>query len=227
MNDILQTSQSILVVDDHILFREGLVGLFQSAPDFRVLDHAGTIKEAVEKAFHFKPDIILMDFSLPDGTGLDATETILKELPECKIIFLTVYETNENLLEAVRLGAKGYLLKNVTGASLLASLRALAQGEIAMSRKMLSQIVEHSRSLSPHTAPKNLDKLSPRETDILFELRDGASNQQIAERLFLSENTVKHHIHSILEKLGVENRREAGKLALQMDGKKNNTTRTK
>ena len=220
MNNPLQTSQSILVVDDHVLFREGLVSLFNSTPDFHVVDQAGTVREGVEKAFHSKPDIILMDFSLPDGTGLDATRVILKELPECKIIFLTVYETNENLLEAIRLGAKGYLLKNVSGSSLLASLRALSEGEIAMSRKMMSRIVELSRSSSSLPAQDLLKKLSSREVDILLEVRDGASNQQIAQKLILSENTVKHHIHSILEKLGVENRRQAGILANQMGLKK-------
>jgi len=219
-----QTSQSILVVDDHVLFREGLVSLFNTAPDFCVVDQAGTVKESIEKAFHFKPDIILMDFSLPDGTGLDAIRIILNELPECKIIFLTVYETNENLLEAIRLGAKGYLLKNVSSSSLLASLRALSEGEIAMSRKMMSKIVELSRSSSSHPAQDLLKKLSSREAEILFEVQDGASNLQIAQKLVLSENTVKHHIHSILEKLGVENRRQAGNLAKQMGWKKRKTT---
>ena len=223
MNDILQTSQSILVVDDHVLFREGLVSLFNSTSDFRVVDQAGTVREGIEKAFHFKPDIILMDFSLPDGTGLDATRVILDELPECKIIFLTVYETNENLLEAIRLGAKGYLLKNVSGSSLLASLRALSDGEIAMSRKMMSRIVELSRSSSILPSQNLLTKLSSREVDILLEVQEGASNLQIAQKLVLSENTVKHHIHSILEKLGVENRRQAGILAKQLGLKKEKT----
>jgi len=220
MNNISQTTQSILVVDDHVLFREGLVSLFNSAPDFQVVDQAGSVRDGIEKAFHFKPDIILMDFSLPDGTGLDATRIILNELPTCKIIFLTVYETNENLLEAIRLGAKGYLLKNVSGSSLLASLRALSDGEIAMSRKMMSRIVELSRSGSPLPAQDLLDKLSSREVDILLELQDGASNMQIAQKLILSENTIKHHVHSILEKLEVENRRQAGIVAKQMGLKK-------
>jgi len=130
MEDQFDTPQTVLVVDDHVLFREGLVGLFNSTPDFYVVDQAGTVAESVEKAFHLKPNIILMDFSLPDGTGLDASQAILSELPECKIIFLTVYETDENLLEAMRLGAMGYLMKNVSGSSLLASLRSLAEGEI-------------------------------------------------------------------------------------------------
>lgn len=212
--------QSILVVDDHVLFRDGLVSLFRSTPDFHVVDQAGTVKEGVEKAFHHKPDIILMDFSLPDGTGLDATRSILEELPDCKIIFLTVFETDENLLAAIRLGAKGYMLKNVSSSSLISSLRALAQGEIAMSRKMMSKVLEFSRTMPLPPSNDLIAKLSPREIDILCELQDGASNIEIAQKLYLAENTVKHHIHSILEKLGVQNRRQAGEIARQMGVKK-------
>lgn len=214
------SSQSVLVIDDHVLFRHGLVSLFQSTSDFHVVDQASTVKEGVEKAFHHKPDIILMDFSLPDGTGLDATRAILEELPDCKIIFLTVYETDENLLTAIRIGAKGYMLKNISSSSLISSLRALAQGEIAMSRKMMSRVLEFSRSTSLPATNDLISKLSPREIDILGELQDGVSNMEIAQKLFLAENTVKHHIHSILEKLGVENRRQAGVIAKQMGLKK-------
>ena len=215
--------QKILIIDDHILFREGLISLFRSTPDFDVVDEAGSVDEGVEKAFEHRPDIILMDFSLPDGTGLDATRSILKELPHCRIVFLTVYETDENLFAAIRLGAKGYMLKNISSLSLLASLRGLDQGEIAMSRKMMSKVVEsaHTNSL-----PRNADilnKLSPREMDILNELRTGASNSQIARKFYLSENTVKHHIHSILDKLDVANRRQAGAIAGNLDLRNNRT----
>jgi len=129
MSEQEKNTQSVLVVDDHVLFRDGLVSLFRSTSDFQVVDQAGSVKEGVEKAFHHKPDIILMDFSLPDGTGLDVTRIILEELPDCKIIFLTVFETDENLLAAIRLGAKGYMLKNVSSSSLISSLRVLAQGK--------------------------------------------------------------------------------------------------
>jgi len=117
------------VIDDHVLFRDGLVSLFRTTPDFHVVDKAGTVKDGLEKAFHYKPDIILMNFSLPDGTGLDITQAIMSELPNCKIIFLTVYETDENLLRAIRLGAKGYMLKNVSSATFIAGLRGLAGDE--------------------------------------------------------------------------------------------------
>jgi two-component system nitrate/nitrite response regulator NarL len=215
-----KSPQNILVVDDHIMFREGLIGLLRSIPEFHVVDQAGTMYEGIEKALRHKPNIILMDFSLPDGTGLEATEIILEQLPECKIVFLTVYETDENLLSAIRLGAKGYMLKNVSSSSLIASLRALEQGEIAMSRKMMSKVLEFSRSRLPSFRQDTVNKLSPREIEILLKLQTDASNSEIAQQLYLSENTVKHHIHNILDKLGVENRRQAGLIAREMGLKK-------
>lgn len=134
MNENIQISQSVLIIDDHILFREGLVSLFNSTHDFHVVDKGGTVREGVEKALDFRPDIILMDYWLPDGTGLDATRAILDKLPESRIIFLVVHEADESLMEAIRLGARGYLLKNVSSSSMLASLRLLAKDELAASR---------------------------------------------------------------------------------------------
>jgi DNA-binding NarL/FixJ family response regulator len=214
--------QNILIIDDHIMFREGLVSLFQYTPDFIVVAQAGSVTEGIEKAFQYRPDIILMDFRLPDGTGLDATKAILCELPDCKIVFLTVHETDENIVAAIRLGARGYTLKNVSSSSLLASLRALDQGEMAMSRRMMSKALGDSLfTLSPSPVKDSLDRLSPREIDILYELQNGTSNSEIGRNLYISENTVKHHIHNILDKLGVNNRREAGLIARQMDLKRN------
>lgn len=224
MNDnSVKPVRTILVIDDHIMFREGLVSLFQYTTDFVVVAQAGYVKEGIEKAFQFKPDIILMDFSLPDGTGLDATKAILDELPDCKIIFLTVYETDENIQAALRLGARGYTLKNVSSSSLLASLRALDQGEMAMSRKMMSKALEYSHSTHPSPTKDLASRLSPREIDILLELQKDAPNSEIARNLYISENTVKHHIHNIFDKLGVNNRREANLIASQMNLKKTKT----
>jgi DNA-binding NarL/FixJ family response regulator len=206
----------VLVVDDHIMFREGLISLLCSTPDFRVVDQAGTMHDGIERALFHKPDIILMDFSLPDGTGLEATRVILEHLPTCKIVFLTVYETDENLLSAIRLGAKGYMLKNVSSSSLIASLRALEQGEVAMSRKMMSKVLEYSRSVMTTPNDDIVSRLSPREIDILFELQNDTTNAEIARHLYLSENTVKHHVHNILDKLGINNRRQAGIIARQL-----------
>ncbi len=212
-----EAPKTILVIDDHILFREGLVSLLKSTPDLNVVGEAGSVHEGIEKARRLSPEIVLMDFSLPDGTGLDATSAILAELPSCKIVFLTVHETEEKLFAAIRLGAKGYMLKNIASINLISSLRALGSGEMALSRLMMSRALDQFSQVTASVASKNdlMARLSPREIDVLRELESGATNQEIASSLFLSENTVKHHIRSLLDKLGVENRRAAATLARQ------------
>jgi DNA-binding NarL/FixJ family response regulator len=210
-------TRKVLLIDDQILFREGLVSLFNSTSDFEMVGSAGSVHEGIEQALLYRPDIILMDFSLPDGTGLDATRAILSKLPDCKIVFLTVYEEDETLFAALRMGARGYMLKNVNSSDLLTSLRALDRGENAISRKMVTSVVDEfsHTSVSGGLSDRLLTKLSRREIDVLREIESGATNLEIAQRLFLSENTVKHHIRNIFEKLGVENRRDAALIARQ------------
>jgi DNA-binding NarL/FixJ family response regulator len=209
--------KKVLLIDDQILFREGLLSLFRSTSDFEMVGSAGSVHEGIEQALLYHPDIILMDFSLPDGTGLDATRAILSKLPNVKIVFLTVYKEDETLFAALRMGAKGYMLKNVNSTELLSSLRALDRGENAISRKMISSVLnEFSHSTFEDSNQDQLmTKLSRREIEVLREIESGATNIEIAQRLFLSENTVKHHIRNIFEKLGVENRREAALIARQ------------
>jgi len=217
VNNPQDNVKKVLLIDDQILFREGLVSLLNSTPDFEMVGSAGSVHEGIEQALLYEPDIILMDFSLPDGTGLDATRAILSKLPDCKIVFLTVYQEDETLFAALRLGAKGYMLKNVNSADLLSSLRALNRGENAISRKMISSVLDEFShpSLTETNPDKLLTKLSRREIEVLREIESGATNIEIAQRLFLSENTVKHHIRNVFEKLGVENRREAALIARQ------------
>ena len=217
VDESASVAKRVLIIEDHILFRDGLISLFESTPEFDVVGDAETIFEGVEKARNLKPDIILMDFSLPDGTGLDATKIILSEMPQCKIVFLTVYEADEKLFAAIRAGAKGFLPKNVARFDLISSLHALDRGEIAISRQMASHIVEefsHS-NLQTTSHEELLSRLTEREMDVLGELQDGLSNQDISNQLFISENTVKHHVRNILKKLEVENRREARLIAHQ------------
>lgn len=201
----------ILIVDDHILFREGLTGLLRSQNDMNVVGECGSVHEAVELAKQLHPEVILMDFSLPDGTGLDATRAILAEQPETQIIFLTVHDNDERMISAMRAGAKGYLLKNLSVNKLLASLRALERGEAAISRTMMARVLQEFSQPTPQPVndPSPLVGLTSREIEVLQELADGITNQEIATRLFISENTVKNHIHNILEKLNLHNRREA------------------
>lgn len=201
----------IIVIDDNTLFREGLVSLLKSQADIQVIGQGGSVAESVEIALELNPEIILMDFTLPDGTGLDATRLILKDNPSIKIIFLTIHEDDERLFAAIRSGAKGYLLKNLSVVKLLASLRAVERGEPAITRVMMSRIMhEFANTPEPDQAPpQQLLSLTAREIEIIRELSTGASNSEIARRMFISENTVKNHIHNILEKLNMSSRREA------------------
>jgi DNA-binding NarL/FixJ family response regulator len=205
---------NIMIVDDHVLFREGLSSLLGGEPGMNVVAQAGSVREAIAMARQHQPEVVLMDFSLPDGNGADASEVILQELPECKIVFLTVYEADDKLLAAIRSGAKGYLLKNVPISKLISSLHGLEEGEAVLSRKMTTRLMEElSRDRQLDGIKKNPSLLSQRELEVLQELANGASNREIAQKLFISENTVKHHMHNILAKLEVHNRREAVELA--------------
>jgi len=200
----------LVIVDDHALFREGLASIIQLEKDIEVSGLAGSVKEAVELVRTLKPDIVLMDFKLPDGNGADATRIVLQEYPDCKIIFLTMSESDDDLLAAIRSGAKGYLLKNMSPSKLVTTLRSVQRGE-SMTLRLMDE-------LSQTTAPERredstLANLTSRELDVLRELTTGGTNKDIANRMFLSENTVKYHIHSILDKLSLPNRKAAARFA--------------
>jgi len=197
-------------VDDQALFRQGLASLLRSQPDFVVVGEAGSVSEAVARARELEPDLVLMDFSLPDGTGLDATEAILSQRPGTAIVFLTVHESDDTLFAGIRAGARGYLLKNVRVEKLLGYLRGLRQGEPALAPDMTQRILdEFARSTPLGSGSGALSELTPREREVFRELQTGASNAEIASRLSISENTVRNHVASILAKLELRNRRAA------------------
>jgi DNA-binding NarL/FixJ family response regulator len=212
-------------VDDHVLFREGLAGLINAQPDLKVVGEAGSVAESIAMARAVQPDLILMDFSLPDGTGLEATVAILAERPETEIVFLTFHEDDERLFAGIRAGARGYLLKNVSTAKLLAYVRGVKSGEAALTPQMTSRILDEFARLQTLSRPPTEvpSELTDRELDVLRELAVGASNREIAGRLFISENTVKNHVRSILSKLSLQNRREAARFARErgLDGGSN------
>ncbi len=218
---------NVLVVDDHVLVREALVGMLKAQPDFNVVGEAGTVKDAVLMTREHRPDVVLMDFILTDGDGPEATETIVSEFPETKVVFLTAHDDDEYLMAAVRSGALGYLLKDWPLSKLVTSLRDLVQNdEAAFSGKMTSRILRNfsqlGRSHDPYQ-PKE-KTLSLREIDILYELGMGATNNQIAEHLHLSQSSIKNYIHRILKKLELKNRQEAGLYARNLGLKKYQTS---
>ena len=213
MNRGNRSEIKMVVVDDHVLFREGLVAIIRSEPDIEVIGQAGSVAEAVEIVGSLKPDIVLMDFGLPDGTGVDATRAILKEDPKCKIVFLTMSEEDEDLFAAIRSGAKGYLLKDMHPSKLVATLKSVNEGESALSRSMTLRLMEELAKTKETIHVNSDPTLTRRELDVLRELASGFSNSEIAEHLVISENTVKYHVHSILDKLGFSDRRDAAAYA--------------
>lgn len=205
----------LIIVDDHNLFREGLAVILQQEADIEVVGLAGSVQEAVESTLKLEPDIVLMDFSLPDGSGAEAALQIVQENPGCKIIFLTMSDADEDLLAAVRSGAVGYLMKNMSPPKLVAALRSVARGESALSRAMTLRVMQElarTKASEPERDPA-LGKLTRREIEILAHLASGKGNQEIARELVISENTVKYHVHSILGKLDLKDRNEAAAFA--------------
>ena len=205
----------LLLVDDHVLFREGLVSLMASQPDLAVVGQAGTVREALILARQLRPHIVLMDYRLPDSDGLEATLAILAELPDTKIVFLTVHEDDETLFAAIRAGAVGYLFKNTRASELLSRLRAVARGEAGISPVIARRILEEFSRTS--TATRSSGSTSPgltaREIEIVREIAQGASNRDIAQRLVISEYTVKNHVRNVLAKLQLHSRREVADYA--------------
>jgi DNA-binding NarL/FixJ family response regulator len=205
----------IMLVDDHVLFREGVASLINAQPDLRVVGEAGSVKDAVLLALNLHPDLVLMDYSLPDGTGLDATYNILAVQPDMTIVFLTMHEEDESLFAAIRAGARGYLPKNVPVARLLAYLRGLEHGEAAITPTMASRILSEFSRMPVPVEPANpeVEGLTSREIEVLRALATGVTNHEIAGRLVITENTVKNHVRNILSKLHLKNRRQAAEFA--------------
>ncbi|MDO8691128.1 MAG: response regulator transcription factor [Dehalococcoidia bacterium] len=204
----------VLVVDDHVLFRKGLVNLLSSQEDIEVIGEADDGFEALEKTRDLMPDIILMDITMPRCDGLEATRLIKAEMPYARIVILTVSEEESDLYQAVKHGAQGYLLKSVDPDDLFRLIRAVNHGEAQISPPVASNILaEFSSAVSPPPAPE--DALTSREREVLDLVARGATNKGIAASLSITENTVKNHLKNILEKLHFQNRVQAAAYAVR------------
>jgi DNA-binding NarL/FixJ family response regulator len=197
----------LLLVDDHALFREGLISLFSYQEDFTVVGEAGDAESALAQARALEPDIVLMDVELPGEDGVIATQRLKMEMPAVTVVMLTVHDDSQTLFEAIKAGAQGYLVKNVRSWELLEQLQGLARGEAAISRRMAARILGEIRGQAESLGPE--EELTARETEVLELVAARLSNAEIAERLVVSEHTVKNHMKSILSKLHLHNRRQA------------------
>ena len=197
----------LLLVDDHALFREGLASLLLYQDDFTVVGEAEDAESALTQARALVPDIVLMDIELPGQDGVSATARLKNEMPAVTVVMLTVHDDSQTLFEAIKVGAQGYLVKNVRSRELLEQLRGLARGEAAISRRMAARILEEIRGQTVSFVPG--EKLTTRELDVLELVAARLSNAEIADRLVVSEHTVKNHMKSILSKLHLRNRHQA------------------
>lgn len=205
----------VLIADDHKLFRQGLIGLMKTRADLvEVVGEAETGEEAIRLAETLKPDVILMDIYMPQMDGLQAAKEIRRRLPEIAIVMLTSSERDGHLYEAVQLGVAGYLLKSLDANELFDLLRGVTSGESAMTRAIASKLLKAVANRMVDES-RGEQSLTERELFVLRLVASGASNQEIAETLTISINTVKSHIKSILEKLQLENRTQAATYALK------------
>lgn len=206
----------VLLVDDHTLFRSGIKSLLQRNEDFEVVDEAGDGLEGIKRTRSLKPDVVLLDLHMPGVSGLEAVKVITEEMPQVRVLMLTVSEDAQDLMDALRAGASGYLLKNIQTDTLVDALRRAARGESVVSQEMTAKLIQGVRN-PPKAGMVQMerDRFSPRERDILASLALGESNKEIARRLDLAESTVKIHVQNIFKKLGMSSRVQVALYAVE------------
>jgi DNA-binding NarL/FixJ family response regulator len=199
----------LLIVDDHEVVRQGLVALLGRRPDLHVVGEAGTVAEAVAAALRLRPDLVVMDVRLPDGSGIEACRDIRAELPETRVVMLTSYPDEDAVLSAIVAGASGYLLKQVRARDLVAALETVARGESLLDPAVTGRVLERVRRIATGDQPDELAALTGQERKVLALLAEGKTNKEIAAEVFLSDKTVKNYVSSILAKLNLERRAQA------------------
>ena len=209
---------SILLVDDHALFREGLVSLLNAQERFQVIGTASNGEEGLRKARELMPDLVLMDVRMPDGGGIEATRRIKTEMPDVRIVMLTMSEDEQDLFQALKNGAQGYLLKNTQPDELYRFIERVMDGQAPISGMMAAKMLNEFRHPEgPAPDEGGCEKLTDRELDVLQRLANGMTNREIAATLSISENTVKKHLRNILAKLHLQNRVQAALYVLQQN----------
>lgn len=194
----------VLVADDHAVVRRGLTSTLRYEPDIEVVGQALNGREAIDKALQLEPDVIIMDIFMPGCGGLEATAALAHRLPQTKVLILTISDREADLFQAVRFGARGYLLKSASIDDIVAAVRQIAKGEAILSPYIASKLLDEFRRKQSHHAP-----LSLREMEVLSLVGEGLTNREIAERLIIAESTVKTYLQRLLDKLHLTNRAQA------------------
>jgi DNA-binding NarL/FixJ family response regulator len=210
----------VLLADDQALFREALATLLGARPEVAVVGEAGNGAEALDRAAELAPDVVLMDLHMPVLDGVAATRRLKVEQPAVRVIALTTFDDDEDVFAALRAGAVGYLLKDVSSERLVEALLAAVRGESVLQPSVAAKVVARFATLvdEPRTRPQPLVvPLSDRELEVLRLLSEGASNREIAGTLFLAEGTVKNHVTNVLAKLGARDRTQAALRARALD----------
>ncbi|HEY8563121.1 MAG TPA: response regulator transcription factor [Pyrinomonadaceae bacterium] len=195
----------VLSVDDHPLMHEGIAALINNQPDMTLVAEASDGRSALERFRAHQPDVTLMDLRLPDMSGIEAMASILKEFPKARVIILTMFEGDVEIQRALKAGARGYMLKTMPPKELIKVIRRVHAGKKHIPPEIAANLAEHFSN----------DQLTPRETEVLAQIAEGNRNRDIAERLFISEETVKVHIKHIMDKLGASDRTQAVAIAIR------------
>jgi DNA-binding NarL/FixJ family response regulator len=205
----LGSNTRILLVDDHDVVREGLRALLSRREGFDVVSQAGTVAESIAEAKRTKPDVIVMDVRLPDGSGIEACREIREAMPETKVIILTSYADDEAVFASILAGASGYVLKQTRGSALADAIAAVARGESLLDPAVTQRVMERVRAGQKKSEDDPLDALNQQERKILELIAEGKTNKEIAGEVYLSDKTVKNYVSNILTKLNLRRRSEA------------------
>jgi two-component system response regulator DevR len=199
----------VVLVDDHEVVRNGIKSLLAETPDVSVVGEAGTVKDAIERAVWARPDVVIMDVRLPDGSGIEATREIRARLPNTQVLMLTTFSDDEALFASIMAGAAGYVLKQIKGADLVRAVQTVGRGESLLDPAVTKGLLDRLRRGKHLLKDERLARLSAQEERILEMIAEGKTNREIGDKLHLAEKTVKNYVTSILSKLEVARRAEA------------------
>ncbi|MDN4608884.1 response regulator [Sporosarcina highlanderae] len=208
----------VMIVDDQPLVREGLGTLLGLRPEIEVIGTAMDGKDALDKAMELLPDIVLMDIRMPKVNGVEGTKLLKTNLPDVKVLILTTFNDSEHIFDALEEGASGYLLKDMPTDTIVQAILTVQHGGVVLPKEFTSQVLTELRMKSHNSLveiPKSAEELSDREMEVLTRLGEGLNNKEIANALFITEGTVKNHVSSVIQKLGLRDRTQAAIYAVR------------